>query len=155
MFSRASGVPLLHVPYKGGAPALQDTMAGMVPCCFSTLGEVMPQLSTGRLRPLAITGAKRTRFLPDVPTLVELGFKDIVVEPWIGILMPAGTPEPIVTRASRLLAEALREPSVRETFARGGSEPLITPPDKFAEMVKADVARWGSIVAASGFTPEE
>ncbi len=155
MFAKAADLPLLHVPYKGGAAALVDVMGGQVACVFSTLGECLPRLSTGRLRALATTGAKRSRFLPDVPTMVELGYKDVVSEPWLGLFMPANTPKAIVARTSALVNDALKLPAVREAYAKQGSEPLQSTPESTTALLKTDLAKWGAIVKASGFTAEE
>jgi len=155
MFSKASDCPLLHVPYKGNAPALVDVMGGQIACVFSSLGEALPRLGTPRLRALATTGLKRSRFLPDVPTMVELGYGDLVSEPWLGLFMPANTPKSIISRTSALINDALKLPSVRESYAKQGIEPIQSTPENTVALLKADLNRWGNIVKSSGFIPEE
>ena len=155
MFSRAAGIPLLHVPYKGGAPALQDLMGGQIASSFNPVGEILPQLKSGKLRVLATTGAQRSKFLPDVPTMVESGFKDVVAEVWIGVLLPANTPPAIVSTASSAINEALKSPELRETYSKFGMEPLAGTPESFAALIRSDLARWGPVIKASGFTAEE
>ncbi len=155
MFSRAAGIPLLHVPYKGGAPALQDLMGGQIASSFNPVGEIIPQLKSGKIRVLATTGRQRSRFMPDVPTMVESGFKDVVAEVWVGVLMPANTPQAIVSRASSAINEALRSPELRETYSKFGMEPLVSTPESFAALIKSDLAQWGPVIKASGFTAEE
>ncbi|CAB4334680.1 MAG: extra-cytoplasmic solute receptor [Actinobacteria bacterium] len=155
MMANASGVPLLHVPYKGGLAALNDVMGGQIACVFSTIGECLPRIGTSRLRALAITGTKRNKFLPQVPTMIELGYPDVVSEPWIGFFVPANTPKAIVNRINAQVNEALRSPSVIETYAKQGAEPLLSTPEAAAALFAADYARWGAIVKASGFTAEE
>lgn len=155
MFSRAAGLDLLHVPYKGGAPALQDLMGGQIASSFPGVGEVLPQLSSGKLRVLATTGAQRSRFMPNVPTMVESGFKDVVAEVWLGVFMPANTPPAVVAKAAATINEALRLPELRETFAKFGMEPLQGSPESFAALVKSDLAAWGPVIKASGFTAED
>src|SRR5688572_8076209 len=91
MFARAAGVDLLHVPYKGGAPAMQDMLGGQIASGFPGLGEALPHLAGGKLRVLATTGAQRTRFLPDVPTMLESGYKGVMAEVWVGVFMPPRT----------------------------------------------------------------
>jgi len=155
MFSKASDCPLLHVPYKGNAPALVDVMGGQIACVFSSLGEALPRLGSPRLRALATTGLKRSRFLPDVPTMVELGYGDLVSEPWLGLFMPANTPKSIISRTSVLINDALKLPSVRESYAKQGIEPIQSTPENTVALLKADLNRWGNIVKSSGFIPEE
>ena len=155
MFSRAAGLDLLHVPYKGGAPALQDLMGGQIASSFPGVGEVLPQLSSGKLRVLATTGAQRSKFMPNVPTMVESGFKDVVAEVWLGVFMPANTPPAVVAKAAATINEALRLPELRETFAKFGMEPLQGSPESFAALVKSDLAAWGPVIKASGFTAED
>jgi tripartite-type tricarboxylate transporter receptor subunit TctC len=155
MFSKASDCPLLHVPYKGNAPALVDVMGGQISCVFSSLGEALPRLGTSRLRALATTGLKRSRFLPEVPTMVELGYSDLVSEPWLGLFMPANTPKGIVLKTSALFNDALKLPALRESYAKQGIEPIQSTPESTVALLKADMNRWGAIVKASGFIPEE
>lgn len=155
MFAKAIDYPLSHVPYKGSAPALIDVMGGQVACVFSTLQECLPRLGAGRLRALATTGEQRSTFLPDVPTMVELGYKDVVARPWLGLFLPAKTPNAIVARTSELVNEALRLPEVKETYNKQGLEPLQSTPASTQALLKADLAKWGAIVKASGFTAEE
>jgi tripartite-type tricarboxylate transporter receptor subunit TctC len=155
MLSKASGVPIIHVPYKGGQPALTDVMGGQIACVFSTVAECLPRLGTGRLRALASAGTKRSKFLPQVPTMIELGYPDVVSEPWVGFYVPANTPKAIVTRINSQVNEALRLPSVIETYAKQGAEPMLSTPEATAALLAADYARWGAIVKASGFTAEE
>ena len=155
MFSKAADCQLLHVPYKGNAPALVDVMGGQIACVFSSLGEALPRLGTPRLRALATTGLKRSRFLPDVPTMVEHGYGDLVSEPWLGLFMPANTPKSIISRTSALVNEALKQPSVRDSYAKQGIEPIQSTPENTVALLKADLNRWGNIVKSSGFIPEE
>ncbi|MES2415647.1 MAG: tripartite tricarboxylate transporter substrate-binding protein [Pseudomonadota bacterium] len=155
MFAKAADYPLLHVPYKGNAPAMVDVMGGQIASIFSPISDVISRLGTSRLRALATTGLKRSKFLPDVPTLVELGYKDLVCEPWIGLFLPANTPRAIVTRTSNLVTAALKLPALQESYAKQGSEPMQSTPESTAALLKADLARWSAIVKASGFTPEE
>ena len=155
MFARAAGIDLLHVPYKGGAPALQDLMGGQIASSFPGVGEVLPQLSSGKLRVLATTGAQRSRFMPNVPTMVESGYKDVVAEVWLGVFMPANTPSALVAKASGVINEALKSPELKETYSKFGMDPLQGSPESFAVLVKSGLAAWGPIIKASGFTAED
>ena len=155
MFSKAANYPLLHVPYKGNAPALVDVMGGQIASIFSSLGETLPRLGSNRLRAIATTGVKRSRFLPDVPTMVELGYTDLICEPWLGLFLPANTPKAVVLKTSSLVNQALRLPALKESYAQQGSEPIQSTPESTAALLKTDMLRWGNIVKDSGFVPEE
>jgi tripartite-type tricarboxylate transporter receptor subunit TctC len=155
MFAKAADCDLLHVPYKGNAPALVDVMGGQIACVFSSLGEALPRIGDKRLRALATTGLKRSRFLPEAPTLLELGYKDVVSEPWLGLFLPANTPKAILTRTSNIVNEAMKTPTMKEAYAKQGSEPLQSTSESTAALLKTDMARWGAVVKASGFTPED
>lgn len=155
MLSKAIGVELLHVPYKGGALALQDLMGGQIPVSINPVGEVLPQLKGGRVRVLATTGAQRSHFLPDAPTLVESGLHDMVVESWLGLFMSGKTPAESVSKASAQINAALQTPDLQEGYAGIAMETRQSTPAGFAAIVKADIDRWGPIVKASGFTAEE
>lgn len=155
MFSRASGVELLHVPYKGGAPAMQDMLGGQIASGFPGVGEALPHLAGGKLRVLATTGTQRSRFLPDVPTMVESGFKDVVAEVWVGVFMPPRTPAAIVNQAAAAIAQAQKTPEFQEAFGKFAMEPVAGTPDSFAARIRADLAAWGPIIKASGFSAED
>jgi len=155
MLSRAIGVDLLHVPYKGGAPALQDLMGGQIPMSINPIGEVLPQLPSGKVRVIATTGPQRSRFLPDAPTLAELGLKDVVVESWLGVFMPARTPPDIVNASAAAFNAALKRQDLQDGYAAIAMETVQSTPASFAATIKADMERWQPIIKASGFTAEE
>ena len=149
MLNRTAGLDLMHVPYKGVAPALTDVMGGQVPIAFASLPSCISQVKEGRLRALGVSSPKRSPALPDVPAIAEVvpGFAG---ELWVGLFAVAGTPAPIVERLAREVAAALAAPEVRERFAALGVEPLHGGPAQLAAMVKDDIARWAPIVKASG-----
>ncbi len=155
MLAKAANVELTPVHYKGGAPALQDLLGGHIPVSMNPISETLGFGNAGAIRILAVTGAERSRFLPDVPTMVEQGYKDVVVESWIGLFAPAKTPPETVTALSAALREATAAPELVENLAKVGNEPVYTPPADFARMVKADLERWGPVVQASGFVAED
>ncbi len=155
MFERASGVALKSIPYKGGAPLLQDLMGGQVPVAFNVVSEVLPHVRSGKLRSLAVTSPERWHSLPEVPTMVELGYKGVVVVEYLGWYAPARTPADLVQRLNVAVQEGLASPELAEVFARTGLQPLRETPEVFAARVKADLAHWGPIVKATGFTPED
>lgn len=155
LFERASGVAMKSIPYKGGAPLLQDLLGGQVPVAFNVVSEVLPHVRAGRLRSLAVTSPDRWPALPEVPTMVELGFKDLVVVEYLGWYAPAKTPPDLVRRLNAAVQEGLATPEMAEVFARTGLTPLRETSEMFTNRVKTDLAHWGPIVKATGFTPED
>ena len=155
MLARASGVDLTSVAYRGGAPLLQDVMGGQIPVTVNVIGEVAPHIKSGKLRSLAVTGAQRSVFLPDVPTLVEQGFKDIVVQEWLGWFVPAKTPMETVNKLNALVRESLRSPEFVETLAKNSLQPVTQSPDEFARLLRQDHERWAAIAKTTGFTAED
>ena len=155
MLARDSGAVLTAVHYKGGAPALQDLLGGQIPISVNPVGEVMPYTKSGKLRVLATTGAQRSKFLPDVPTMVESGFPQIVVEPWLGFFAPAKTPADTVARLAAAIGEAVKTPDAAQSFEKFGNQPIAGTPAATSAALKADLARWQPVVKASGFTAED
>jgi tripartite-type tricarboxylate transporter receptor subunit TctC len=154
MLANAAGVTMTPVHYRGGAPALQDLIGGHVPASVNPVSEVVSLDQSGRVRTLAVTGSQRSKFLPNVPTMRELGY-EVVIDSWIGVLGPARMPGDILHTLSAAIAEAVKSPELIESFAKFGSEPTFQPPDEFAARIRADIARWGPVVKASGFVAED
>jgi tripartite-type tricarboxylate transporter receptor subunit TctC len=150
MFATAAGLAMTPVHYRGGAPALQDLLGGHVPASVNPVSEAMAQAKSGALRMLAVTGAKRSRFLPDVPTMREQGF-DVVNESWLGAFAPARTPAETVRVLGAAINEVARSPDYAEALAKFGNEAALQTPEEFAATVRADILRWGPVVKASGF----
>jgi tripartite-type tricarboxylate transporter receptor subunit TctC len=155
MFERAAGVPMKSIPYKGGAPLLQDLMGGQVAVAFNVVSEVLPHVRSGRLRSLAVASPQRWAALPDVPTMVELGYKDIVAVEFLGWYAPAKTPPDIVARLNAAVQEALATPEMAAVFQQHGLLAVRESPEVFSARVKDEIARWAPIVKATGFTPED
>jgi tripartite-type tricarboxylate transporter receptor subunit TctC len=130
-------------------------MGGQVPASFNVVGEVMPYIKGGKLRSLGITSAQRSIFLPEVPTLIEQGYKDIAVQEWLGWFLPAKTPAATVLQLNAMVREALQDPAFVAQLATYGLEPVHQSPEEFARRVKGDYERWGPIVRATGFTAED
>jgi tripartite-type tricarboxylate transporter receptor subunit TctC len=150
MFATAAGLAMTPVHYRGGAPALQDLLGGHVPASVNPISEAMPHAKSGALRMLAVTGSKRSRFLPDVPTMREQGF-DVVIDSWLGAFAPARTPAETVRALGAAINEVARSPDYAEALAKFGNEPALQTPEEFAATVRNDIARWGPVVKASGF----
>jgi tripartite-type tricarboxylate transporter receptor subunit TctC len=149
-FKIAAGIDMLHVPYKGSAPALTDLIGGQVQLMFDSLPSSMPHLKAGTIRPLAVTTAKRSSALPEVPTVAESGYPGFDISTWYGVWAPAATPPEVVQRLSREIAAIVRLPDVRTQFAGLGAEPVGNTPEEFAAFAKAEQAKWAGIVKRSG-----
>lgn len=150
LFSTAAGVKMTHVPYKGAAPALTDTIGGQVTMSFTSLPSAVGHIKAGRLRGIAVTGPQRSESQPDIPTLAEAGLQGFDVNPWFGLLAPAGTPEAVVNQLNRDINEALQSADVRKRFADQGAVPLVMSPAQFAAQVKGDLEKWEKVVRDSG-----
>lgn len=154
--ARASGVDLLHVPYKGGAAAMTDVMGGQIAANIAVISNALPHIQTGKVRALAVSGATRGASLPQVPTMAESGFPDVVLGEWFGVYLPRKASPELQARLHRGVAEALRAKGVQEVLSKGSFD-AVRPmsPAEFAQFARADLARWGQVVKASGFTPED
>jgi tripartite-type tricarboxylate transporter receptor subunit TctC len=150
LFANQAGVKLAHIPYKGAAPALTDTIGGQVKLSFTSLPSAVGHIKAGRLRGIAVTSAQRSESMPDIPTLAESGLPGFDVNPWFGLLAPAGTPDAIVQQLNRDINEALNSPDVRKRFAEQGAVPLPMTPAQFAAQVKGDLEKWEKVVRDSG-----
>ena len=149
-FATMAGVSLLHVPYKGGPPALNDVLAGQVPMMFNNLPAVVPMVKAGKLRALAVASSKRSPLLPDVPTMEEAGLKGYVSTVWNGVFMRAGTPRPLVDRVSREIIAVLAGAEFKRSLEEQGYDLIPAGPDEFAALVKSELPRWGAVVQRSG-----
>lgn len=146
------GLDLAHIVYKGSGPQTQDMVAGHALMGFMQLGNAMPHIKAGKIVPIAVTSAKRTRFLPDVPTFAELGHDDFTAMVWFGLLARKGTPEPIVKAYIAAAEKAHADPAVQQKFEVQGMEATgITGPEKITADIKTQIARWRKIVEETGF----
>lgn len=155
MLGRASGVELTAVPYRGGAPLLQDLLGGQVPVSFNVLTEVLPHVREGRLRSLGVASAARSPALPEVPSLVEQGFPAIALQDWLGWFAPAGTPADAVLSLNEAVRDGLRTVDFAEVLRRNGLGAIDVSPDAFAALVRRDHAAWAPVVRATGFTADD
>ncbi len=140
------GLSMQHVPFRGGAPAMQAVMQGATQMFFENTPTLIGAIRAGQLRALAVSGRERDPALPDVPTLTESGMADSVIEPWFGYMAPRGTPPHIVARLNALLNEANNDPEVQRRLRDLGARPEGGPPARFAEHVRSEVARWRQVV---------
>ena len=151
MLGRAAGVDITHIGYRGSPPAIADMLGGTMPALCAPLGSFFNQ---PKLRVVGTSGAKRSRFTPNVPTLVEQGFKDLVFEEWYGFFLPAKAPTDVVNRLNSALRSALAEKDVVETLATFGLEPAPSSPEQLAAALRADHQKWRGIVKSIGFTAD-
>ncbi len=145
---------ILHVPYRGGGPALQDTLSGQVDMSFPTLAAALPHVRAGRLRALAITDNRRSKLLPDVPTMDEAGVKGFYFVQWLALLAPAGTPPEIVDRLNAALNSALRNKDLLDKFDAQAMEPYITTPHEAGKFLGAEAERYARVIKARGITAQ-
>ncbi|MDP9902102.1 Bug family tripartite tricarboxylate transporter substrate binding protein [Variovorax ginsengisoli] len=151
MFKMAAGIRITHVPYKGSNPAVIDTISGQVSMMVSSIPSAMSQVKSGKLRALAVTSARRSASLPDVPTIAEsTALKDFDVSSWYGLFMPAHAPKEMVRTVNEAVNAQLALPEVKASILAQGAEPRPISPEAFATLVKTDHAKWKGIVAASG-----
>jgi len=144
--ARQSGAPLLHVPYKGDTPALQDTLGGQVHFMFAPIAAALPHIQSGTLRVLAATSAQRLPALPDTPTMVEAGYRDFVAEQWQAVFAPAGTPADIITRVNRAIGQALRTPELAALTDKLGITVAGGSPQDLDMLRRTDYEKWGKLI---------
>jgi tripartite-type tricarboxylate transporter receptor subunit TctC len=154
LFKLRSGTEIVHIPYKGSAPALTALIAGEVQLSFSNTVAIAPHVRSGRLRALAVAGARRTDVLPDVPTMKEAGLEGVEVPLWFGLLAPAGTPRPVIHLLAEGVASAARSPDLRHKLIDQGAEPIGNTPAEFQRQLRDEVARWMEVVKVSGAKAE-
>jgi tripartite-type tricarboxylate transporter receptor subunit TctC len=154
LFKVTTGTDMVHVPYKGAAPAMIDLIAGHVQVSFPTIGGGLPHAQAGRLRALATTGAKRPLAAPDLPTMMEAGVPGYEATNWFGTAVPAKTPPAIVAKLSQEIARVLRLSDVRERLLTQGMEPVSNTPDEFSKYIQSEISKWAGVVKASGAKPD-
>jgi len=146
LFNIVTGAKLVHVPYKGVNLAMQGVLAGEIQLVFIGIPAALPHIKAGKLRALALVAPQRTPALPEVPTVAEAGLKDFEVTTWYGVLAPAGTPRPIVSRLNAELVKIMHLPDVKERLAGMATDPLTSTPEEFAAYLKQEIAKWGDVV---------
>lgn len=149
LFRMTSGTQFVHVPYKGGGPALQDTVAGQVQALFSIALAATPQIKAGRVRALAITSAQRSPVAPDLPTVAESGYPGFEVIGWFGWLAPAGTPKAIVDRLNKELVKSLAIPEVKDRLLNLATVPVGDKPEAFARFIRSEHDKWAKVIKAA------
>src|SRR5262245_52302908 len=154
MFKARAGVDIVHVPYRGGGPSINDVVAGQIQMTFEGTSVLLPLIQAGKLRALAVTSPNRVRELPDVPTMIESGFPGFSSTSWTGLLAPAQTPRDIVTGLNAQINEAVQSSDFKTALAKLSSEPLGGTPRDFTALIKADIAKWDPIVKSLNLRTE-
>ena len=153
-FGAVAGIRMNHIPYKGSAPAINDLVGGQIQVLFDPFSTLYPQVAAGKVRALAVTTEKRSSVAPDLPTLAEAGYPGFDVSSWQGIVVPAGTPQPIIDKLHATLVKILAEPGVKAQFAQQGAEASASTPQEFGGYIAAEITRWKKVAEDAGVKPE-
>lgn len=154
LFKDVTGTDIAHIPYKGGGPALVDTMAGVVDMSFPVLSAVVPHVNSGKLRAIGVTGPKRSPLLPNVPTLQESGAPGYSFETWFIVFAPAGTPQPIIDKLNGALNKALASPQLKDKLVKDGFDPTPSTPAQAQARLSQELVSWGKLIKDRGITSE-
>jgi tripartite-type tricarboxylate transporter receptor subunit TctC len=154
IFKQTTGVDMVHVPYKGSGPAVQDVLAGQVQVFITTPPSVMQHVQSGKLKGLAVTGKSRHTGMPNVPTTAEAGLASFQLESWVALYAPAGTPVPIITKLTDSVKRSLALPEIKEKMQAIGTDPVASTPEEFAQFLKAESLQWGKVVREANIKPD-
>jgi tripartite-type tricarboxylate transporter receptor subunit TctC len=154
LFNLMAGVDLVHIPYKGGGPAMVDLLGGQIQAIFATLVTALPHIKSGKIRALGVTPAKRAPMLPDVPTIAEAGLPGYEAANWYGLLAPARTPKPIISRLNREVVRILETQEVRDAYFGVGMLAQTSTPETFGAYLKKEIAKWNEVIRKTGIRAE-
>jgi tripartite-type tricarboxylate transporter receptor subunit TctC len=154
LLQASAGVKFVHVPYRGAAPAITDLLGGQVAAMFADVPVLLPQIQSGKLKPLAVAATQRNPVLPDVPTLAEEGYANTVCDNWYGLLAPTKTPPAIIARLNRAMKAALADPDISARLLKVGAVPAATTPEEFGQFLRDEIARWGKVIRERGIKEE-
>ena len=150
LFKAMTGTQIVHIPYKGGAGGIADLVAGQVQLMMEGMNSITPHAKSGRIRPLGVTGLRRSEALPEVPTIAEAGVPGYEASTWNGLVAPAGVPKAIVTKLNADMNKVLASATLRERFAAIGAEPAPVTPEQFGQLIRTEYVKWGEVVRRSG-----
>ncbi len=154
LFRILAGADIVHVPYKGAGPAMVDVLSGQVQLYFATMPAAMPHVKTGKLAPVAVTSARRSQALPDLPTIAESGVPAYEASTWYGVLAPAHTPSAVVARLHGDIAKILADAALHARLADQGFDPVGSSPEEFGAYIKSEILKWGKVIRDAGIRPE-
>jgi tripartite-type tricarboxylate transporter receptor subunit TctC len=154
LMEQMAGIRLTHVPYKGGGPLITDIIAGHVPSSFSVISTALPHVRSGRIRAIAVTGARRAEAATDIPTVAESGLKGYAATNWYGMVAPAGTPAPVIERLNREIVAALKSPEVIQQLKDRGIETAPTTPAEFGQFIRAEEKKWVPVIKRANIKPQ-
>ncbi|MCW5606257.1 MAG: tripartite tricarboxylate transporter substrate binding protein [Burkholderiales bacterium] len=150
LFNLQAGTKITHVPYKGGGPAMVDLLAGNINLIFATAASAVPHIKTGRINALAVSTAKRSGLVPDLPTVSEAGLKGFEANNWYGILVPANTPRPIIDRLNKEVVTVLNLPEIKDLLFKQGLDVAPSTPEEFAAYIRSEIVQWEKVIKAAG-----
>jgi len=154
LFRILAGADIVHVPYKGAGPAMVDVLSGQVQLYFATMPAAMPHVKSGKLAPVAVTSAKRSHALPELPTIAESGVPGYEASTWYGLLAPAHTPGAVITRLHEGVVKILANPALHEKLAEQGFEPVGSSPEEFGAHINSEITKWSKVIHDAGIRPE-
>jgi tripartite-type tricarboxylate transporter receptor subunit TctC len=154
LFHILAGADIVHVPYKGAGPAMVDVLSGQIQLYFATMPAAMPHVKSGKLAPIAVTSARRSPALPDLPTIAEAGVPGYEASTWYGVLAPAHTAQAVVARLHGEIVRVLADAALRERLADQGFEPVGNSPEEFGAYIKSEIVKWGKVIRDAGIRPE-
>jgi len=154
MLASMAGIKLVHIPYKGGAPATIDLLSGQLQFMFATTSTSLQHIRSGKLRALAVTTAKRSALVPELPTMIEAGMPGFEVNNWYGLVAPAKVPADIIATLNRQVRVALESPEVKDSMVKQGLDPAGGTPEEFGAYIKSELAKWAKVIRASGATAQ-
>ena len=149
-----AGIEWTHVPYKGSAQAITDLISGNVQVMCDSVAASLPHIRSGKLRALAVVGARRSPLLPDVPTVSEAALPGYKVESWTGLMAPGGTPKPVIDRLHQEIVRALADPAVLKRLGEAGFQPRSSTPEAYVQQIRDDLGQWAGVVKATGATAD-
>lgn len=153
LMKQMAGFDMVHVPYKGSAPAAADLAGGQIPLAIVDLTSALPHIRSGRIKAIGVTSAKRSAVAPEIPTIAETGLPGFDAIGWFGVVAPGGTPPALIARLNAEVVEAMKAPEIRERLMAGGAEPQTSTPEEFAAFIQSEIPKWARVIRSAGVKP--